>query len=220
LPAGRVVNFAAVRDQKPVEFQVVLAARPVSEPIPLMNPFDQGLEPAVSPRKQLMSRVDELKAQHLAYQKKPRPRSRETDEALRELEIEIRQIYDTLLALGPDPTPLPASPTTQVTQQDYAVEFGGEQDLTFELGFTARNLKSQQLAQNFGARGGVWVSNIVKNSAAERAGLKTGDVIVGAQERVVLSAAQLQAFLSTQRGPIVLKIVRNKASSIVSLNLQ
>jgi S1-C subfamily serine protease len=64
------------------------------------------------------------------------------------------------------------------------------------------------------------VSNVAKDSPAERAGLKAGDVIIGTQERVLLSVAQLQAFLSAQHGDVTLKVVRTREPIVVSLNLQ
>jgi serine protease Do len=64
------------------------------------------------------------------------------------------------------------------------------------------------------------ISSVATNSPAERAGLKAGDVIVGAQQRVLLSAAQLQALLSSPPPQITLKVVRNKEAIVVSLNLE
>jgi len=70
------------------------------------------------------------------------------------------------------------------------------------------------------ARGGVFITAVVPGSAAEKAGLKAGDVIIGTQESILLSIAQLQAFLSSQRGTVTLKVIRTKEPVAVSLIVQ
>jgi membrane-associated protease RseP (regulator of RpoE activity) len=172
-------------------------------------------------REELEKRLDELKKLFFAYHKMPP--SRENNEAIAELSIEIRQIYDLLRPVGGDnPSPAPRASTPVAAAEYPGGNFTGERinsDIAFELGFTVRDL-TPQLAANLQARGGVLVSKVTKDSPADRAGLQAGDVIVGAQGRVVMSAAQLQAFLSNQRGATTLKIVRKKEAVVVSLNLQ
>lgn len=221
LPAGQAVKLRAIRDHQPVELKAVLGPRPYNEPGYLTSPFDQTWEPALSERDQLEKRLEELKASFRAYQKSAP--SRETSEAVRELELEIRQIYDSLRALGPENTGPPPRAGQPASQAEYAGGYlTGERltaDISFPAGFAARDLTSQ-LAAILQARGGVLVSNVAKNSPAERAGLKAGDVIVGTQQRALLSAAQLQVLLSSQHGAIALKVVRNKEPVVVSLNIQ
>lgn len=218
LPAGRAIKLRAIRNHQPLELKAVLGPRPNSEPVYLLAPFDQPWEAASAQRDQLEKRLEELTVRFRAYHKSTP--SRETNEAIRELEIEIRHIYDSLRALGPDNSGAPPKAVQGASRQTYpGAEFTGEQDVTFREGFTARQLNSQ-LAATLQARGGVLISSVTKNSLAERAGLRAGDVIVGTQERVLLSAAQLQALLSSQRGPIALKVVRNKEAIVVSLNLE
>jgi S1-C subfamily serine protease len=77
-----------------------------------------------------------------------------------------------------------------------------------------------QLAASFHASGGVLVSKVAKDSAAELAGLKAGDVILGAQDRILLNVAQLQSLLAAQKGTFVLKVVRTREPIVVSLNIQ
>jgi S1-C subfamily serine protease len=218
LPAGRAIKLRAIRNHQPLELKAVLGPRPNSEPVYLLAPFDQPWEAASAQRDQLEKRLEELTIRFRAYHKSPP--SRETNEAIRELEIEIRHIYDSLRALGPENSGAPPKAVQDASRQTYpGAEFTGEQDVSFREGFTARQLNSQ-LAATLQARGGVLISSVTKNSPAERAGLKAGDVIVGTQERVLLSAAQLQALLSSQRSPIALKVVRNKEAIVVSLNLE
>ncbi|HXU37994.1 MAG TPA: PDZ domain-containing protein [Blastocatellia bacterium] len=218
LPAGRSIKLRAIRNHQPVEIKAVLGPRPNSEPVYLLTPFDQPWEAASAQRDQLDKRLEELTARFRAYHNSPP--SRETNEAIRELEIEIRHIYDSLRALGPETGAATPKPVQQASRQTYPdAQFTGEQDVSFRAGFTARAL-NPQLAATLQARGGVLISSVAKNSQAERAGLKAGDVIIGSQERVLMSAAQLQALLSSQRSPISLKVVRNKEAIVVSLNLE
>ena len=221
LPAGQAVKLRAIRDHQPVELNAVLGAQPFTESPYLMAPFAQGLQPELSEREQLEKRLEELTTRFRAYNKSTP--SRETSEAIRELAFEIRQIHDSLRALGPESS----SPQTLAGQPALRPEYAGGNltgdrfttDISFPAGFTGRDLTSQ-LAASLQARGGVLVSNVAKNSPADRAGLRAGDVIVGTQERVLLSAAQLQVLLSSQQGSIALKIVRHKEPVIVSLNIQ
>jgi S1-C subfamily serine protease len=218
LPAGRAIKLHAIRNHQPLELKVVLGPRPNTEPVYLLTPFDQPWEAASAQRDQLEKRLEELKSRFLAYHKSPQ--SRETNEAIRELEIEIRHIYDSLRALGPENSGGRPKSVQDASLQTYpGAELTGDKDVSFQAGFTARDLNSQ-LAATLEARGGVLISSVAKNSPAERSGLKAGDVIVGTQERVLLRASQLQALLSSQQSPIALKIVRNKEAIVVSLNLE
>jgi membrane-associated protease RseP (regulator of RpoE activity) len=161
----------------------------------------------------------ELKAKLQSY-KNTAP-SRETNEAVRELAIEIRQILDSLRALGPANAEKLArlaesdSPRVPVNLTDKSLT----PDISFPAGFTTRDL-TPQLSESLEARGGVLVSSVAKGSAAERGGLKAGDVIVGIQESVLVSSAQLQALLATHHGAVSLKLVRDKAPLALSLKLQ
>ncbi|HSE38987.1 MAG TPA: PDZ domain-containing protein, partial [Blastocatellia bacterium] len=112
------------------------------------------------------------------------------------------------------------------TRQDYpSPNLKGEPaivtipEISFQAGFTAREL-TPQLAAILHASAGVLVSKVARGSQAERAGLKAGDVIVGAQERTMVNMSQLQALFATQRGTVVLKVVRTREPIVVSLNIQ
>jgi S1-C subfamily serine protease len=214
LPAGRTIKLRAIREHRPVEIKAVLGPCPYDEHL-YFGPFDQSFQSELSQRDQIERRLEELKTQYRAYQKNPR--TRDISEALRELEIEIRHIYDTLRALGPDVTTPSPKPATEYAGGEFTRETS-RPDMTFRLGFTARDLNSQ-LAAILQARGGVLVSNVAKGSPAERAGLKAGDVIVGTR-RGLMNVAQLQTFLTTRHGTVALKVVRKKAPLLVSLNIQ
>ena len=57
-----------------------------------------------------------------------------------------------------------------------------------------------QLAQYFGAADGVLVRSVMKNSAAEKAGIKAGDVILRLDDMKVTSPADISARLRAARG--------------------
>lgn len=221
LPAGQPVKLRAIRDHQPVELKAVLGPRPNTEPRYLMAPFAPGLQPELSERDQLEKRLEELKVSFRSYQKSPP--SRETGEAIRELEIEIRRIYDDLRALGPENTGPPTRDGQPASRPEYpSGNLTGEapiREIGFKVGFTAREL-TPQLAAILHARAGVLVSTVAKDSPAERAGLKAGDVIIGTKERALLNVSQLQAFLAAQHGTVALKVVRTREPIVVSLNIQ
>lgn len=221
LPAGQAIKLRAIRDHQPVELNAVLGPRPNTEPRDLMAPFAPSLQPELSERDQLEKRLEELIVSIRGYQKSPP--SRETSEAIRELEIEIRRIYDDLRALGPENTGPPPRDRQPASRPEYpSGNLTGEapiREISFQVGFTAREL-TPQLAAILHARAGVLVSKVAKDSPAERAGLKAGDVIIGTQERVLPNVSQLQAFLAAQHGTIALKVVRTRESIVVTINIQ
>ena len=217
-PAGQSVKLRAVRDHKPVELTAVLGARPNAETQNLDSLINQSWHPGVSQREQLERRRHELEARYREYQAEAKKRTlnAEEREAVNELTIEIRQIQDNLRTL---PTENSTSPRLAATPQYPTPALTGWSDVSFAAGFTAREL-TKQLADSLHARGGVFITAVVPGSAAEKAGLKAGDVIIGTRDSVLLSIAQLQAFLSSQRGPVTLSIIRTKEPIVVSLIVQ
>lgn len=82
-----------------------------------------------------------------------------------------------------------------------------------ELGVYAQDL-SPALAQQFNLKpgtGGALIAQVVKGSAAEKAGLKQGDVITEVNGQQVSNAAALSSYMAVQRvgTPLSLKIYRN-----------
>ena len=67
------------------------------------------------------------------------------------------------------------------------------------LGIEAESLEGQ-LAEFFGVKDGVLVRAVLKNSAAEKAGLKAGDVILRLDDAKVTSAADISAKLRMAPG--------------------
>lgn len=79
---------------------------------------------------------------------------------------------------------------------------------------------TDQLRDYFGVHGGdgVLVSSVDAGSAAEKAGLKPGDVITSAGGRDVKTPADFSREMRNRRGSVMLKIVRDKQERDVSLD--
>src|SRR5215472_5423495 len=88
------------------------------------------------------------------------------------------------------------------------------------LGIQAESL-SQQLAEYFGVKEGVLVSSVEKGSAAEKAGLKAGDVIVRADNEKLTDRSDLSRILRNHRegGKVTLGIVRDKREQTITVDL-
>lgn len=220
-PAGQKITLNTIRDRKPMAVSVVLGARPDSNSS-VSAWLDQSADPILSQREELEKRLAELQGEYRTRLKNAH--SRERDEALKELEMEIRQLMDmyrTVLASTA------AASNNQLGQPYLPDNVGREtispkpatQDVTFKAGFKARELTSQ-LAAQFKALGGILISSVVKDSAAHRAGIRAGDVIISSKERLMLSIAQLQVLLSDQEGDISLKLIRDGQPTIVTLHSQ
>ena len=71
---------------------------------------------------------------------------------------------------------------------------------------------SPDLAEYFGVKSGVLVATVQKDSAAEKAGLKAGDVITAVDGHTVTSAMELVSALPTGSGAqeVNLTVVREK----------
>src|SRR5262249_50103579 len=158
-------------------------ARPHSEPDPWTFPTEQLNKSIEAQRAELERRRQELGAELRAY--KNAPPSRERYEAERELSYEIWELGDRIRLIDADPAGLPKGNDVRT----YPPSFTYTPDASFAIGFRARDLKSrQQLASsNLGVPGGVWISEVEKGSAADRAGLQAGDVILGTAEKQVLT---------------------------------
>lgn len=77
-----------------------------------------------------------------------------------------------------------------------------------------------QLAEYFGVKGGVLVRSVEKGSAADRAGLRAGDVLTAVAQKAVSSPRELMSSLRMQRRTgksIALSVVREHKEVSVSL---
>lgn len=103
--------------------------------------------------------------------------------------------------------------------------FGGPGTYTFfsgtRLGVSAESL-TEQLADFFGVKDGqgVLVASVNENSAASRAGLKAGDVIVAVDDQKINDVGALVNALAKKEGSVSLKIIRNRAEQVVTVTLE
>jgi S1-C subfamily serine protease len=90
------------------------------------------------------------------------------------------------------------------------------------LGIEAESLEPQ-LAEFFGVKEGVLVRSVVKNSAAEKAGLKAGDVITKVDESSVATPRDVSSAvrsLKAAKKAIPLSIIRERREMTVNVNLE
>jgi serine protease Do len=102
--------------------------------------------------------------------------------------------------------PIPSVPPIEVPHFDLSWQ-------TPLLGIEGESLGQQaQLAEFFGVKEGVLVKSVVKNSAAEKAGLKAGDVITKVDDSKVTSTREITSVLRSDRSKtnFTLTVVRNK----------
>jgi S1-C subfamily serine protease len=92
------------------------------------------------------------------------------------------------------------------------------EDGMISAGFAVRDL-TPQLAAHFHVRGGALVVFVKPGSLADRAGLKAGDVIVGARDAQFPASAKVASMFSSRKGIIPLKISRNRKPMLISINL-
>jgi serine protease Do len=77
-----------------------------------------------------------------------------------------------------------------------------------------------QLAQYFGVTDGVLVRSVIKNSAAERAGFKAGDVILRVDDTKVGSAADITARLQAAHGrALSVALMRDHKETTLSVDV-
>jgi len=89
------------------------------------------------------------------------------------------------------------------------------------LGIEAETLNTQ-LAEFFGVKQGVLVRSVAKDSAAEKAGLKAGDVIVRIDNEEVATASALSRRVREMesRGSFSLTVVRNRQEMVFNVELE
>ena len=130
------------------------------------------------------------------------PRLRELEPRLRELEPRLREFrFNGPMTFDFDMLPRMTSPRGRLGVQ--------------------LNELSPQLAEYFGARdGGVLVASVSKDSPAEKAGLKAGDVIVAIDGDRVRSADDVVDELRDKNGEISVGVLRDKKESTLKATIE
>jgi serine protease Do len=126
---------------------------------------------------------------------------REVERSLRDLEPRLRELEPRMRELEP-----------RMREFRYQGPDFGFNDLprTGRLGVQLGEL-TPQLAEYFGAKdGGVLVSSVGKDSPAEKAGLKAGDVITSINGERVRRTGDLVAALRDNSGELAIGVVRDK----------
>jgi serine protease Do len=103
---------------------------------------------------------------------------------------------------------LPDSPRSFVTWQSPT------------LGIESESLGSQ-LAEYFGVKEGVLVRSVMKDSAAEKAGLRAGDVIIKVDDKKVSGPREIATLLRAQRAKksFALTVVRERREMVLTVTL-
>jgi serine protease Do len=90
------------------------------------------------------------------------------------------------------------------------------------LGITGEALREQaQLADFFGVKEGVLVKTVAKGSAAEKAGIKAGDVITKIDDKAVNTTEDIRRSLSgAGKSSLNVTLVRNKKDMTVTVTIE
>jgi S1-C subfamily serine protease len=144
--------------------------------------------------------------------------TKETQESMRRAEESLKRSQDALKQSQGKIEALPRDfgDFAFVNPGEFAF-FGGTR-----LGISAESL-TDQLAEFFGVKDskGVLVASVEEGSAAAKAGIKAGDVIVGIDnEKVDSVRALMKALSSKTEGTIAVKLVRNRAEQTVNVTLE
>lgn len=88
------------------------------------------------------------------------------------------------------------------------------------LGVEAESL-NPQLAEFFGVKEGVLIRSVNKGSAAEKAGMKAGDVVTKIEDRKVTTPAEItRALRSIDKKPVAVSVTREKRDMTVNVTVE
>jgi S1-C subfamily serine protease len=203
-PAGHRARVRAIRNRKQMEIDVALGARSFTAPVP--DWADRTWEMQVAGRDQIDARLRDLHALLQSYSERKDMSAMEIREAQRELRFEIARLEERQRLLD-----------TQ-SRRDMSPAFTGTYGVRLSsIGLVISDL-NPQLAVHFGAKNGVLIKLVEKGSPSERAGLKAGDVITGADQREPLSTASLRNVFAYQKKILSLKVIREKQPIVIQFD--
>ncbi|CAN5794700.1 hypothetical protein BH24ACI5_BH24ACI5_20560 [soil metagenome] len=115
-------------------------------------------------------------------------------------------------AIPARPAPAPRTPRAPTAPRPPMLELFGW-STGHQLGVTVNDL-SDQLGEYFGTKNGVLVSSVTEGSAAEKAGVKAGDVIVSVNGQAVDDAVELRRSMHAVEagGEFTLNVMRDRKS--------
>jgi serine protease Do len=88
------------------------------------------------------------------------------------------------------------------------------------LGVEAESL-NPQLAEFFGVKEGVLIRSVSKGSAAEKAGIKAGDVVTKVEDRKVNTPSEVtRALRTSEKKPVAVSITREKREMTVNVTIE
>ena len=140
---------------------------------------------------------------------------RDIEPRLREIEPRLRELEPWVREFGP-----------RMREFRYDAPFGFDFDMLPGMPSRTRlgvqlNPLSPQLAEYFGTpEGGALVASVTKDSAAEKAGLKAGDVITSINGDTVRSTDDLINELRDASGEVTIGIVRDKKGSTLKATIE
>jgi len=114
--------------------------------------------------------------------------------------------------------PMPPMPSINIDVPHFNMVYGSPM-----LGIEGESLESEeQLADFFGVKEGVLVKSVRRNSAAEKAGLKAGDVIVKVDDMKVGNSSEITKTLRSLRSKrtFTVLVVRNKKEMPLTVTLE
>lgn len=212
--AGSEITVRAVRTREPAQFKVKLGAKPLTDQAVALKFFWGNEKSPQAEIADIKTRLAELGTVYRSYVKSPP--SRERTEAIKEVQLEIRYLQAALSQMPAPPPPAAAEQIARMSQPGGNGVLDPDARVLIPAGFWARQL-SPQLARHFDVAGGMMVDQVVENSSAQKAGLKSGDVIVDAAGRPIFNLGQLQAVFAAHPVKIELRLVRNKESLVVTI---
>jgi S1-C subfamily serine protease len=214
-PAGRTVKMAVMRSGKRTDLMVTPEAGTGTA-----FTFNTGeLERELAPLRNLRP-LDEQ-------------RMRELQDRMRELENRLRQQFDyngrtfeyrvpaPQVPNAPNPPQAPRTPLAPSVPQAPRVLPGPFSSPRAQLGITVQEL-TPQLRDYFGTKEGVLVASVQDKGAADKAGLKAGDIITSIDGKPVRTQADLTRALAD--GPanreVSLGVVRDKKPMTIKAQVE
>ena len=194
-PSGRSVTFDVLRGGVPQTLTATLTRRAANA-----NLFQGNFEPFKLQEKEFQDMEKQLKRNGVIRERSEEARKRAQEMQNKFLQGTIPQHFGNF----------------NFDNGGFAY-FGGTR-----LGVSVESL-TDQLANYFGVKDGhgVLVTEVVKDSAAEKAGLKAGDIILEADGQKLNNTNDLfSALAKKSEGQMVLKVLRNRDEKTVNVTIE